>query len=500
MKFYSVFFSSLITLSLSQIAMGAGVENTKQDKLERWFEIEVILFKQLANKAELKEHFPTGIDASKLPEYQKSYDLLTPYLQPDLTRVKQFIPVCGEQDEDLLLGSLLSSNIEILNAIPSSEFDSLLPVPNFTEEKSQENITKPALLPFIFDLQIATLAKPIFSTDKICIITEKNIESLFVDEQLANLNLDSFPIDTVPNKLMASGIHNSNSPYLIADESLLLKDISQRLSWSQEFKPLLHFGWRQVGITKNKAIPLKLFAGEHAEQKYQQALIQYKTEIQELETIEGNLFEQLNQAQNSLQKKNQILNSEDMKTDFSLLNTTLADKSPDNQKVELVDYELKIISEKKQQILNQLFSRIKHLTDNPISKNMVNDVVSDLSQQNLESILVNNKLSLDDKALNISSAPKKPLQPWFLDGFLKVHLDHYLYITADFNIFNQNPIARFTEESKTNHMNLINFSQNRRVISGEIHYFDHPHIGMIVQIRRFDPTKPADEAISQAVK
>ncbi len=47
---------------------------------------------------------------------------------------------------------------------------------------------------------------------------------------------------------------------------------------------------------------------------------------------------------------------------------------------------------------------------------------------------------------------------------------------------------------------VISFKQDRRVITGEIHYFDHPHIGMVVQIRRFDPSKPADEAVSQSKK
>ena len=34
------------------------------------------------------------------------------------------------------------------------------------------------------------------------------------------------------------------------------------------------------------------------------------------------------------------------------------------------------------------------------------------------------------------------------------------------------------------------FSQNRRVISKEVHYFDHPYMGMIVKIRRYKvPTR-----------
>ncbi|WP_462158227.1 CsiV family protein [Pseudoalteromonas sp. GB56] len=66
---------------------------------------------------------------------------------------------------------------------------------------------------------------------------------------------------------------------------------------------------------------------------------------------------------------------------------------------------------------------------------------------------------------------------WELDGFLKVHLNHYLYITS-------NLITRHSGDTDTEVS--AEFSQFRRVISGEIHYFDHPQIGMLVQIRRFN--------------
>ena len=67
-------------------------------------------------------------------------------------------------------------------------------------------------------------------------------------------------------------------------------------------------------------------------------------------------------------------------------------------------------------------------------------------------------------------------------------------------MLNQNQVKTPNQGDENKDVKLINFSQNKRVISGEIHYFDHPYIGMIVQIRRFDPTKPADEAVTQAIK
>lgn len=73
-----------------------------------------------------------------------------------------------------------------------------------------------------------------------------------------------------------------------------------------------------------------------------------------------------------------------------------------------------------------------------------------------------------------------PNDVWQLDGLFKLHLDHYLFVNTDFNL------RRLVGES----LHSINVKQSRRVISGEIHYLDHPHLGIVLQIRRFAPPEP----------
>lgn len=70
---------------------------------------------------------------------------------------------------------------------------------------------------------------------------------------------------------------------------------------------------------------------------------------------------------------------------------------------------------------------------------------------------------------------------WQLDGLFKLHLDHYLFVNTDFNLRHSLP---------DDNMQSINVKQSRRVISGELHYLDHPYLGMIIQIRRFQPPEP----------
>ncbi|CAM5212013.1 CsiV family protein [Alishewanella longhuensis] len=71
-----------------------------------------------------------------------------------------------------------------------------------------------------------------------------------------------------------------------------------------------------------------------------------------------------------------------------------------------------------------------------------------------------------------------PNEVWQLDGLFKLHLDHYLFVNTDFNL------RRLVGDK----LQSINVKQSRRVISGEIHYLDHPKLGIVLQIRRFSPT------------
>lgn len=84
---------------------------------------------------------------------------------------------------------------------------------------------------------------------------------------------------------------------------------------------------------------------------------------------------------------------------------------------------------------------------------------------------------------------------WQLDGNLRVYLKYinrvpYLHIDSEM-YYRQpvpvNPGASLSEgEAPEYKLVSVPFKQVRRVISKQIHYFDHPLFGMIVQIRRYN--------------
>ena len=476
-RFFSSLYISLLCASVSGSALAAQTE-----KPERWFEIEVILFKQLGNIGILKEQFPDNISSVSVPQNKKHFDLLTPYIQPNLSGVKQFLPLCRDEASNIYLESIQEVNTPLSNTLKAITHLDILNIPEVTSKQielnnsqhlpssdtSYKELMKQRMASF--DLHNKELASPLFSTQSICIIRRNEFERLLSNEQLVNLQIDSFNVEALPSKLNASGAHLSDSPYLIANESLLLADIKQRLQWSKEFQPLLHFGWRQVGVTRDKAIPLKLFAGEHLNNQYQQALSDYQYKIDAAKQTEQFISQEFNGIEQE----------------------TVDGETSEVEKEKHAKEQYAVV---KQQTITQLFNEL-----NNIDSSNINSLISDVEQQTVEDLIVVNERSQDeDVLLNVANPPLVPIQPWFLDGFFKVHLDHYLYITANFNVLSQSLDKSTNDATDNTNVKVINFSQNKRAITGEIHYFDHPYIGMIVQIRRFDPSKPKEEAVSQVV-
>ena len=111
-------------------------------------------------------------------------------------------------------------------------------------------------------------------------------------------------------------------------------------------------------------------------------------------------------------------------------------------------------------------------------------------------------------------APMPLSDKWAIDGNLKIYLDHYLFIDSqlvirqevtqevmplqtvqeqDIEIVNSENDVQVIKQIETQSaarrkqetvIKEILFDQNRRLRSEEIHYFDHPLMGMIVQIRK----------------
>ena len=249
----------------------------------------------------------------------------------------------------------------------------------------------------------------------------------------------------------------SKHPYLISKNSLQLNDIVTSLKRSKHFKPLLHLGWREAPEDLDQATAYRIFAGENLAFNNKKAQLIYQAQRQQ------------NQNNKAIAKTATQVN--------------------EAEALEL-SANAKQAKQKVQERINTILDKIDH--------------ISAADQQEILAQLNDNSLALDLNSQNPGKPnsrllqPSTPIQPWTLDGLFRVHLNHYLYITADFNFLSltASPEEQTSSTNDSSRMKSISFKQNRRVISGEIHYFDHPYIGMIVQIRKHQRPEPEENDTS----
>jgi hypothetical protein len=529
---------SVLTISLISCFTAFKPAYAKEKTAPRWFEIEVIIFNQLNDKEVLNETFP---QYKPLPKYERAYELLNSFVQPNISSRKQLLSSCDPDifnhsltamlqdsispspslsfmdsnplavnlltlettvNETILLESPIASPLENQNTIEDNNSLSGLAEGTLINEQIVLSAKERAL---VIDAQNklsetkwdAFVQYPSFPNKQLCSIPKNYFKTTLKVDQYKNFAIDGLPIKRFTGVVDAIEKPKSDTtPYLISKSSLRLTDISQKLRGSRSFKPLLHFGWRQIGLTRKKSIPLKVFAGDNFDLAYQDALA--KNEAQK-QLIDANQAIEIEHAQQGL---SQTVREQSLAQNNNLyiIDDSTEKLASGNKTNEMVTFD-EALSEKAK--LEQLHIQ-KILSQLPeLDTTNVEDIIAQLGKQQFFSSDMIDENSLDTTPLTPIQNIEPPIQPWFLDGFIRVHLDHYLYINADINILNQNlqSSQQVDDEGQAiTELKAINFSQNRRVISGEVHYFDHPYIGMIIQIRRFDPTKPEGEGVSQAVR
>ena len=491
-------------LSTAVVALAAALTSptviaANQKNTERWFEVEVILFTQLGDKSLIKETFSNDSHQQKsLPKYKKVADLLHTYLYPNIAALKLQLPYCeqltngtsthqqtfvennslatpiftlkslleiteqvADLSTDAITNDIENYNIEKPNnrTIENNSFDTAFNNAS-TVERSEAEIALTAQL--VTQAEQAFNAFQFIDTDtfnyqELCLLPSATFDE--IKKNNPDFKINGYSINNLKGTVDGDDFIPGNKPYLISKEALQLSDIVQELKLSKDFKPLLHLGWREIPKDRKYATAHKIYAGDNFNHHYQQAI----------KTYEKNKAQQLA----ALTLTTNALNTE-------ALNTTVSSEAK-HQEADTLSTEAMQLAQI-QNYINQLTEQVQQISVEN-EQTLINDVNTNTLPDNL---------LFSSSTLNTSEPmPLPPIQPWLLNGFFKVHLNHYLYITADFNIVNKT-LAEQTQStlSSNDEIKTIRFEQNRRVISGEVHYFDHPYMGMIVQIRRYSPPEP----------
>ncbi|WNO61206.1 CsiV family protein [Rheinheimera sp. MMS21-TC3] len=300
--------------------------------------------------------------------------------------------------------------------------------------------TTPATQPDEQDL-LAVKPAYYYQLVNLCVFEPQNKPWLLHSFMQTRYYDSQLPMPRRISALMASNGKHTNQPYIVAAEALQLTDIATRIQNQTDKSLLLHTAWRQVPVTQRRAIASHWYAGENFSDKFD-----YWGQPKRL--------------------------SEQHNTDSLLLQDGIK-TAPNFQ-------------------LNANDANDANAIDPNITDLSQADIITNIEQL-LAQLSANSQLPTPKRAIETndnSSQPvaaklgsKVPDYTWQLDGLFKLHLDHYLFVNAEFNL-------RLPSEDS---LQTIYVKQSRRVISGEIHYLDHPYLGIILQIRRFEPAQLDNE-------
>ncbi|MCP3427613.1 CsiV family protein [Opacimonas viscosa] len=219
----------------------------------------------------------------------------------------------------------------------------------------------------------------------------------------------------------------SNQPHFLPKSSLSLTSLSADLRWDKTMSPLLHVAWRQpVAEGENNAVFYRIQAG-------------------------ANLQERPHGEPHPI--------------------TTLFTTDIGTQNEPLVDISSEQIDPSSAQMVTQ-----KLLTselDEVVNTSLVGIIKQNLTSPETVAYTTNTEQASTDSKLYT------PI--YELDGGIKVFIKYYsgvpyLHVVGDMLFASKNP--------DTGTVTLHPFQQRRRIISKQVHYFDHPYFGLVITLTR----------------
>jgi hypothetical protein len=534
-----------------------------------WFDVEVIAFKRNVALTELEEQFSL---ADNLSAPRAQADLISEIIAPDISYLKQGLPVCGADNS-------IKWPDDTLFAVPSSDVDFLsLPKPLAPQEidwqqdpPQQESYSAPsdketdgfsgadALASemtengVIEDITLAPDAQTIagywtsfFGVKRTTPISVPAFKYCEEDKPWLSAEITTAIVASAASKmgknddaalpsaasstLQPAIVWKVNKPdnrmpapaslpiiieghdwplaskaHLLTSNEQALSSISRQIRSSRDLERLFHATWRQpVMFGKNKAFDVRVYGGQNYAQQF---------------TLDGEMRAQMQSAllrEASNQPSMQLASNEEASLDSD---TSIGGESE--------AFILDSAEEPADTRSVQRFASDDTQVQKPSNSELlaVSDIFTDLEMR-----LANpSPISFDDfKALDTpliveqdedgvsDVAFRTPI--WEIDGTIKVFLKYinrvpYLHVDSEMYYRQPVPLHYFSnefgnefgnEDASTNNVSnekdsaathsegqayklvSVPLIEQRRIISTQLHYFDHPLFGFVVQVRRYN--------------
>jgi hypothetical protein len=493
---------------------------------EWWFDVEVILFKRNLEAVNISEKFKQ----SRLEQPASDFlDLLTPYLKPDLSYLRAGLPYCRvsnklavktqhEKDFTFPLPAAKKNDafspqtdVQLKQELQKNQQTGQGSAVSFderseeqTDESFQYRVAKTDIFAKTNDrisAAQATDAEDVNSSESEHTRNENperqaNIELAlgsnlsrppiqveFIEWQIPSELLCAFAeqidpsfasiialqndmsdavannqIKRVPQIINGTEWQQKRGAFLLPSSTMFMTELYDRIKKQRDITPILHVNWRQeVKFGRENGQVFRLFAGENFAEQFDANGLPIVNDT-------DSLFDSLNQSTD----------------EYYIPEQELAGLTPEQQQALLVG----INGKQTEAVTEDLFARITAALadDTPINIDQIGSLTEQQTTKTVPTIL-------------------KEL--WKLDGGISVYLRNVgriPYLHIDSNLDFRQPIhdskraqqldslqlhSQQSDSLTPNFLKSVNFNQLRRVISKQVHYFDHPLFGMIVRINRY---------------
>lgn len=451
---------TILALSLGSVSSFACAD---------WFEIELIIFdRQGENSRELWRHDAAEIDTSKalniemehlMPSYPQCPMLDQEQIKALLAPDKLAQSTATGDTGTLTTEESIADVIKCVVVLPSDQH-----APGTEQGHNRATEIDPEHFSSGSKSEYAVLT-PIPPKPTQPVDIEQDIESSIQDNkpQLAlpttfsyqNVNYQvvepSQRLTKIPLQINAAELPGELLiPHLLDSESLQLKELVKKIRWQKKLTPKLHLGWRQQVRARHLAKPLHLFAGQDYSDRYHRD----GSQIVERTTLELG--------------SPPLLQADSM-PGVNSVSQYQAVATPEIPQILEPLWEIDGLFNV--YLNHYLFIEVNINKKIPESVKMILDPELQISQEALDERGDSEQGQLVDTGISLTKS-----------------LAHQQAAKPD-------EARRKTVIADVPWLVNHTLSQHRRVKSKQIHYFDHPDLGIIVQIRRFK--LPESTAVSQ---
>ncbi|MEP1554411.1 CsiV family protein [Paraglaciecola sp.] len=469
-----------LKLSLVSLGVLTATQSLQAAEQEWWFDVEVIIFERSLEPNAVSEKFK---QSSLTPRINNTLDLLSPYLTPDTSYLLAGLNYCRASKQEEVSSAerqrFVIPNMQWVENISTAIDDLVWPEPELESGlptlglEVQSVSTDPSSLinrqdvnttglstyevyesePYVSQLTDMSYIEWQIPEHLPCAYSEQ-IDPMLVLTPKKDAGDPTDLIANVPVKIDGIEWQTKMPASLLPIDSFRMDELYQSIKYQRGITPLLHLAWRQkVTFGRENTQAIRLFAGKNYGSAYTNSgeLLPQDTDT---------LFDTL------------APNQEDVYIPEAEKLIDIDPVEPDTTSLDIESTE-------------DLFRTIDNALD--------------------DSTPVNLTELLSDKQ-DLSKAEEKPTDQasdiWQLDGEVAVYLRNigrvpYLHIDSDLDY--RHPVFKpqeSMEDSETtlitgnydqaNFLESVKFDQLRRVISKQVHYFDHPLFGMVVTINRYN--------------